>query len=293
MSVEVTGVHADEPVNEDEAYHRAVREWQHTKQHLVRRKNQVVRFHSAMGGLVFLSDQHLGDPNCDVPRVFAEAQIVRDTPGLWAVTHGDLINNFIIHQLRRVRDAARFSIGDEWALLRRYLRVLGPKLLAAVLGNHEGWVNLLTGIDYFHDTLARIRPDALYDPHQLDFKVVIGAHEWPVRVRHKWKGHSIYNPTHGIERAAKFDGGFVLGVGGHTHTGGYARSFNAGGVNGLAVMTGSYKVEGGFARRVGFAQPNRSTAVAVLFDADSGSMVGCDNLELAARLIAAARGGGE
>ncbi|RMG91144.1 MAG: hypothetical protein D6706_18520, partial [Chloroflexi bacterium] len=97
--------------------------------------------------------------------------------------------------------------------------------------------------------------------------VVIGEQE-PVRIklRHKWRGSSIYNPTHAIERAAKFDKGdhFDIGVGAHTHVSGLVRMFNNGTKTGLAVQCGTYKRHDNFAEEVGFEQPNAMTAVPVV-----------------------------
>jgi len=110
-----------------------------------------------------------------------------------------------------------------------------------------------------------------------------------MRVRHKWRGSSIYNPSHGIERAFKWDQDFEIGVGGHTHASGVVRSFNAAGSTGWAAMVGSYKRVDEFARRGGFAKANGSAAVALLFDEVSGRAVGFDDLGLCARVLTAMR----
>lgn len=284
--VESQGVPAHDQIDEREVYQRAVAEFRRTLQIEEMRANQFVAFNRGPVCIVFLGDQHFGDPGTDIERAFTEARIIRNTPGMYAWTLGDMLNQFVIGNLRRARDKARLSIGDEWALVRLYLRILAPKLLGSVAGNHENWSDLLIGIDYFRDTLAQIRPDCIYAAHDCRVKFIVGKARFPARIRHKWRGFSMYNPTHGIERGEKFDThDFVLGVGAHTHASGVARDFNVGGENGLAVLVGSYKRHDAYADSSGFPRPNRSTAVAVIFDDETASMTGIANLDMAARFM--------
>ena len=133
--------------------------------------------------------------------------------------------------------------------------------------------------------MAELAPNALYDSHDLSVTLEVSGVPFPGRIRHQWQGRSIYNLTHGIERAAKWDQDFMWAVGGHTHESGVVRSFNNGGKNGLACLVGSYKRHDSFAKMIGFPKPNTSTGVAILFDSETGSMTGFDNLETAAKVM--------
>jgi hypothetical protein len=124
---------------------------------------------------------------------------------------------------------------------------------------------MLVGIDYFKDIMAQAVPDALYGVHSVLFKLVVGNAEWRVKARHKWSGHSMYNPTAGIERAARQDGNFDVGIGAHTHASGLSRQFNNGGKTGYAVLCGSHKEEDDFSDYLGCAIPNESTTVPLVF----------------------------
>lgn len=284
------GVRAEEGPDEDEVYARAVREYQRTSQVEQRRRNQRVVFNAPAVMLVFAGDQHLGNAGTDYEHCYHEAELVRDTPGMAAWLCGDLLDNFIIGKLRQARDDARLSIPDEWALVRRYLRIVGPKLIGATAGNHDAWTKLLAGVDYFRDVLTQINPTALYDTDDSRVTIVVGGeqgHAFKARIRHKWRGSSIYNVTHGQERATLFDEdgeGVDLVVGAHTHTAGVARGFTRGGASKLAVQVGSYKRVDGYAKREGFSMPNGSTAVAVLLT-ESGEMSGFESMGLAADVI--------
>jgi len=289
---EIEGIPAEQLPDEDLVLERAIAEWQETERRMARMASQSIRFKRGPVCLCFFGDHHLGSRGTDYPRMFAEAELIRDTPGMWVVLLGDLLDNFVIGQLRRIRDDARMTIGDEWALVRRYLRIVGPKLVAQVAGNHDQWAKLLMGVDYFREVAAAIAPGALYDTDDSRFMVQVGDWAVPVRIRHHWRGHSIYNITHGIERAAKWDHDFLIGAGAHKHRGGVARPFVVGGEQGMGVMVGTYKRYDAYARRLGVAKVNASTGVAVLLDECAKSITGFDNLDMAARFMTAVYGAG-
>lgn len=241
--------------------------------------------------MVNIGDAHFGDPGTDVQRAFAEAEMIAQTDGMYAADMGDLINNFIGQFFASIRHDTRLTITDEWVILGSYLRVLGPKLTLEIGGNHLAWTQKLAGVDYLHDTLGAISPHTLYDAHECRVVIDVCGVEFPARFRHRWRGSSIYNPTHGIERAARFDDrDFVLGVGAHTHVAGVARQFAVGSVDCMAVLVGSYKRWDSYQREQGFPAANNSTAVAVILDAETKSMTGINNLELAARVMRQLRG---
>lgn len=156
--------------------------------------------------------------------------------------------------------------------------------MLAVGGNHDGWAKLLIGIDYFREVLGHLSPNTLYDSDDSRVLLTVGQAAFRLRLRHKWQGSSIYNPTHGAERAAKWDQDFDVAVGAHTHSCGVARGFSVGGRSGLAVQVGAYKRVDPFAKQEGFARPNQSTAIGVLFT-DQGEMVGFESLRLAASFL--------
>lgn len=220
----VEGIRADDEYPDpDEVYARACEEWRRAEELLDRREMQKLQFDHGPVALTFVGDQHLGGNGVNVPRCFAEAELVARTPGMWAVLLGDTLDNFVRQALLKVRLFAKFSIPDEWALVRRYLGILGPKLVLSVSGNHEGWTRRLAGVDYFREAVAEVNPDCIYDVDDARVLVKVGEIPFYGRIRHKWKGSSIYNPTHGIERAAKWDADFQWGVGAHTHQAGVVR----------------------------------------------------------------------
>jgi hypothetical protein len=279
----IVGVTADD-CDEREAYERATAAWNKTKHLVQRRENQRIEFDHGPVCLTFAADLHFGSGGVDYERVFREAETVAKTPGMYLVLLGDLIDNFIIPKLVHARHRHDITVEGEWALLRKYLRLVAPKLLVSVGGNHEKWTWILSAVDYFKEVLFEIKGDAIYDQDDVVVTVSVGKTKFPVHLRHKWAGNSIYNPTHGIERSFMFEHDFSLGVGAHTHACGVARGFNTGSGTGLAILCGSYKRVDSFARASGFRRPNASTAMsAILFE--NGAMIGVDRVDLAAQLM--------
>lgn len=271
--------------DEDEVYKRACHEWNKIEARLKQEVDQHITFSHGPVGIGFVADLHFGGKGVNYPQAFAEAAMVRDTPGLWLFCVGDVVDDFIIGNLIRERLNARLAIRDEWALVRKYLRVVGPKLVGACSGNHDEWVTALTGIDYFQQVLAQINPNCLYDKDDLRVELRVGLETWRIRVRHSWQGSSIYNSTHGIERGHKWDQDFHIGVAAHDHINGACRSFNAAGEQGMAVKAGTYKVDDSFARRKGFPKSGPSTIAVVVFDDDPRSITGFTSLEAACKYL--------
>lgn len=280
----IVGIGVEVP-DENAAYEKAVQSWRKVARLQERRANQSIEFGQSPVAIAFVADIHLGSPGVDYERVFREARLIADTPNMYLMLNGDLLDNFIIPKLVAARYETEVTIPEEWVLVRKYLKIVGHKLLVSVGGNHEKWSWVLGGIDYFADVLKQTVPRAIiYDSDDVALTLRVGKAAFPLRLRHYWQGRSMYNATHAIELAHRFDGGFLVGVGAHTHVSGVTRTFNAGGENGIAVLCGSYKEVDTFARIKGFPKPNRSAAMSVLFW-DDGAMVGVDRLELAAEML--------
>ena len=281
--VQVEGVQAEdyEP-DEDDVYLRACNEFDKTKRFFDRKHQQHIDFDSGPVAIVWAADHHFGDEGVDYKRAFEEAELISNTPGMWLGLGGDMANAFIIGSLRQARDEARINIPDEWALIKRYLRIVADKLLFTVPGNHIEWLRMLTGVDYFADVVGQLTDKVIYDNDEVLFSLNVGEWSIPCRARHKWRGLSQWNDTHEIEKAAKFDQDFIVGFGAHTHKSGLCRDMNVGGRDGIALLAGSYKLIDPYARRMGFYKPNRSTAVAVVIDDERKSLTGFNDLETCA-----------
>jgi hypothetical protein len=257
-------------IDEDHVWDLAKRKSRRRKEIQKKRQNHKIMFNYWPICLVFMADLHLGSEGVDYDRIDRDIKTILSTPGMYVVLMGDMLDNFIIGKLKQIRLGTSFSVSEEWALVKRVLRLLAPKILVSVSGNHDLWTYALTNIDYLEDVHKRINPNILYSKYQHNVDVHVGKTVYSLKVRHTWKGYSQYNPTHGIEHASKFNKGdhFDIGVMAHTHVSGLYRAFNNGGFTGHAVCCGSYKFDDSYARRLGLAQPNESAAVSMILSED-------------------------
>jgi hypothetical protein len=237
--VEIVGVTTCEEPDEDEVWERACREWEKVATLEARRHSQSVSFPGPVATLVAVADQHVGGAGVDYPRLMDEAEVIRDTPGMYAVTVGDVVDSFVAPKLLALRTQTRLSIPDEAVLARRYLRVLAPKLIAAVGGNHEAWVTSLSGHDYFAEVIGQAAR-CLFDPNECAFRLSVGGASWRVKMRHRWRLSSMYNATHGAQQASRQDQDMDIAIAAHTHVSGLVQEFTTGGRTRLGLLCGSY-----------------------------------------------------
>jgi hypothetical protein len=281
----ITGVTANEPKDIDEIKRRAIYDFKQRNNLEDRKLNQTIRIPFGPACIVFTGDVHFGNVGTDVARVFAEHDLIKSMPNTYLISMGDLLDNFIIGNLRGVHAKSRSSISDQWALAEVLLRSMEDKLIGVVGGNHEAWSNLLSNVD----VLSKIVPKGpLYDSDEIRVTLKVGPHEYRVRARHKWKGYSMFNPTHGQEKSEKFDArGFDIFIGAHTHQGSMAREFITGdGERKLAIQTGAYKMFDEYARTEGFPGNDGSTASAIILFEDGGWMT-TSSLDHAAKVMRA------
>jgi hypothetical protein len=249
-----------------------------------RSRNQCIEFQQPVVGIAYVADAHIGHFGVNLHRLFDEARLIAETPGLWLFTDGDMVENMILAQLVNARLNVETQPEKEWELLKHYLNLIAPKLIGSVSGNHDDWLTALTGLPFFRETIAHVAPQALYQTNDARFVLDVNGAKFPIRVRHKWRYRTKFNDSYGIEDMCRFDADFVCGVGGHWHSAGLVREFNCRGGQGLAVICGSYKDVDEYSAKIGAPRANRSAAVTVLYF-DDGKMLGISDLQLAAETM--------
>lgn len=274
-SPEITGVTAGERPDIDAIRQRAEAQYAAVAKTHERRKHQHLHFTHAPLCLVVCADQHFGAPGVDIRRIFEEQQAIMRTPGTYVLLGGDTVDNMIVGRLMSQQMFTSTTQEESWALAEDYVRRFEDRIVGAVSGNHTQWTTKMLGVDYDRQI---VRDAALYDTDDLLVTVHAGPHELLLRLRHKWSGNSIYNPTHGIERAARFDSSRPdVYIGCHVHKGAMAREFVLDARRKLAMLAGTYKMVDSYARTEGFPANDASTAVALVIHAD-GSYFGTGNL---------------
>ncbi len=269
-TIEGATIAEGDDVDEEELWRLALQKSEKRRQVKQLKQDNRISFAHGPICLVFVADQHAGSLDTDYARIAQDAQIINDTPGMYSVAVGDIVDNFIIGRLKQIRIGTEFSVTQEWVLAKRVLKLMAPKMIASISGNHDLWTYALTGIDYLKEIHRELNPDILYAKYDLPFILTVGDWKYRIRARHSWPGYSQFNDTHGIEKATKFDksNDFDIGIGAHTHASGLAKEFNNGGKTAHAILCGSYKVDGDFKEQRGFPGANESAAVCMVFTED-------------------------
>jgi len=279
-------VPSDSDLDPREILEKAKREQEKCRALTKKRQEQYVILPGTLPvGLGILADWHLGGSGVDYVGLEADVNTIAETEGMYGLYNGDGIDNWIASRLMWLQREQIMRHQEEWALLEYFL--LRAKLVVAVSGNHENWTYLMAGSDRLRECLKHTR--VLYDRHEVVFKLQLSGAEWVVKARHKWRGTSVVNDTHGIEVGwQRGTGEFDIGIGSHTHRGTLIRPFIRHHEKKYAVLTGTYKSEDEYGRALGFSKSHGSGCGALILFPD-GRLFACEDLRTAAEFLTFAR----
>ena len=169
-------------------------------------------------GILHIGDPHLDDDGCDLQLLRAHLALVRSTPGLHAGCLGDVSNNWL-RPLMHLWAQQHTDKADEKQLIRWFLRQ-GP-LLYFITGNHDKWND---GYHYLKAAINEASADlgqqsvVYLGSTELQLTIMApGGESWVLRIRHSFKGRSMWNPSHQLTRDAIFRPGADVLVQGHLH----------------------------------------------------------------------------
>jgi hypothetical protein len=214
-------------------------------------------------GVALMGDPHLDDPGCNYPLLRRDVEIIRSTPGCFALNVGDYQNSWV-GRLARLFGNQETSQSSARRLIEWLLFGSGMKWLAVITGNHDAW---LEGEEILRRMCAN--------------RVDINVHEWQAKLElvfpngatcrinaaHDFKGRSIYSPLHGLKREAIwFQDGAHLAVAGHIHYGGIEQCEVPGGHNPWLVRVRGYKEMDPHALVNGFHEGKRFPSAMAIID---------------------------
>jgi len=264
---------------------RAMAEW-HQERHFA-----TIRFKTDHPiGISFLADQHIsqGGPVL-LDRMRQDAELIRDTPGLYAILGGDGVDNHIKHQSAMVNSESR--PGNEWKMYDHYLGMFGHKVVGAISGNHDDWTQDTTGHDAVSQLMKRNRIWFAPDYFVLTVELENSAgHVQPyvVKIRHQYRFNSTINETHSVKQMLRFDDhDFDVGVLCHKHKWAY-EEFEHNGMDRIALRPGSYQVTSGYSRRYGYGQSTPTCPTVILWPKER-KLHGFKDVHLAADYLQWAR----
>ena len=218
-------------------------------------------------GIAFISDQHFGNVGVDYERAEADAKLVAQTEGLYAVLGGDAIDNFINTKIMPATINSKSSPSDQADMLIHYLNFFNGYIIALISGNHEFWTKKYCGIDFYeliNLNLDCIIPDG-YSKHESKITTFVGDIEYRIMLRHRWKCNSMFNLCHTVKRLWEHtDWDFDIGVICHGHQTAF-EPFKRHGKKIWAIRPGSYKIVDTYADEKGFYGVEAACPTAILY----------------------------
>lgn len=231
----------------------------------IERSQKKGQFKAAFGdepiALVAMSDQHIAPgTNIDFKRMREDAELIRDTPGFYAILGGDLVDNHLHHKSAMI--AARSTPEDQWKLGEWYLSIFAEKILVVISGNHDDWTKQHAGVD----VLSRIAKNKqiCQCPHEARIDITVGGQLYKIALRHQYRFGSSFNQSHTIKRFYEMgDDTFDIGIIGHHHEH-CLEQFVRHRLKRWACRPGSYQVSTSYSSQYGFSDAQATCPTFIL-----------------------------
>ena len=222
-----------------------------------------VSFDSGPIAISVISDQHIA-PNtaCDFVRMKEDAELIRNTPGFYAVFGGDGVDNHIKHRSAMI--GSRTNPDEQWRLFDYYLQLFGDKILAVISGNHDAWTAQIGGVDYLSKLAEKNK--ICYAPAEARLNINVAGQEYKMVVRHQTgRFNSSLNQTHAVKRFYEYcEDTFDICVIGHHHEAA-VEMFIRHGLKRYAARPGSYQISSPYSHQYGFANAIPTCPTFILF----------------------------
>ena len=221
-----------------------------------------VSFDEGPIAVAFTSDQHISPGNTvDFARMRADAELIRDTPGLYCCLGGDGVDNHIL--IRSAMMAARSQPHDQYRLYNYYLGILAEKVMAVISGNHDAWTDQVAGIDMV-SSLADANK-LCYSPAEARIECTVGGYPYKLAMRHQYRFNSSFNMLHAVKQWYRMgDEPFDIGVICHHHEP-EVGTFESHGMTRWAARPGAYQISSSYTRQYGWNSTYPTNPTFVLF----------------------------
>lgn len=232
-------------------------------------------------GIAFMADMHIGNIGADHRAMEYDARLIADTPGLYTVLGGDMMDNHI--KIMSAIIATPSSPRQQLEAFEYLLSIFSHKILAIISGNHENWTKASSGID----VLGRVARERriFYSPHEVCLNLQTSALQYRVALRHKYKNNSALNLCNTVKRMwehGKYN--FDVGVVCHHHEA-EIETFVKHDLPRIAIRTGTYLLLDEYASREGFNTADYPIVPVVIFNPVQRKMHGFSDLAEGARYL--------
>lgn len=218
-------------------------------------------------GILHMGDPHVDDDGCDWATLRAHIALANRTKGLLAGNVGDVTNNWI-GRLARLYGHQETTQRQAWKLAEWFMQSV--PWLYILGGNHDVWSGDGDPLQW----MSR-QAGVLYEHHGARLGLQLpGGRELRINARHDFRGHSQWNPVHGINKAAMLGPSDHIYIAGHKHVAGLNWHKQSDGVWSSAIRVGTYKVFDEYADASGFPDHNLPAVVTIIRpDADEAGFV--------------------
>ena len=217
--------------------------------------------------LACFGDPHLDSNGCNWPRLRADCKTVADTPGMYGLDVGDVVDGWGTRLMRLYAHSDQ-STETAWRLVDWFYNHSGVQFLVRILGNHD---QMRMDVPEVLKRICKNNVPVFADEAKFVLKTPNGF-EAPVWCRHQFSGNSMWNRLHGMQKAAMMKQAAGLYICGHIHTWALHHEENAerGFVYWLARARG-YKFIDDYAKRLGFAEQQYGATIVAVYNPQAES----------------------
>lgn len=226
--------------------------------------------------LVHFGDLHIGTKGTNHALARHHAELVRDTPGAFALFGGDGVDNFIKHQSAMISSTS--TPREQYSALEYWLSIFGAdKLLGGITGNHDFWTSGIGGVDYLRDLFRRLKVP--YVPHRLRLVLNLNNIKYSIELRHSYRFKSSVNLSNGLQRMWEHsDWEWDIGLLCHTHDGPFMFPFVRHSRTRWGGLCGSYKVHDDHGQQWGYNDAC-ANSTAFLLNPQTHEITGFNSIE--------------
>ena len=239
-------------------------------------------------GLVFFGDPHVDDDGCNMPQLMRDVETVKTTPGMLAANVGDLQNNRV-GRLGRLYGEQSATKRQAWQLTEWLVAAL--PWLFIIKGNHDMWSGVGDPLDWI-----KIPGGGMLETWSIRISLQFpNKREIKINARHDFPGQSMWNPAHGMARAAMMGFRDHLLVAGHKHVSAYNIVMDPStDMLSHCMRVGGYKVVDSYAKIGGFIRHNFAPAAVCIINPDAKTEPSLIqvvwDVQLGAEILSALRG---
>tara|TARA_R100001594_G_scaffold27360_4_gene52145 strand:- start:8744 stop:9808 length:1065 start_codon:yes stop_codon:yes gene_type:complete len=216
-------------------------------------------------GISWFGDPHIGSDGCNVPLLRHHCDLLKNTDGLYGANIGDTVDNW---GGRLIREYANNSVDrkTERKLARWFLEDSGISWLLWLIGNHDVMDNAFA---IFLKTIGASTVPML--DWRAKLKVTFpNKRSLRIDAAHDFKGHSMWNEIHSLDRAAVMDEHADFFVAGHRHDWATKQKELPDGKIATLLRVRGYKFIDDYAARLGYASKSHGASIMIILDPREG-----------------------